>query len=96
MKFDSSKFLEPSEKYIKHIRFSNAKLWYNLDLIHIIKSYKDSNQEEKNKLYDFYNDWLKSMEIKESFEEIYNRFSNYSKKDFENLMKYVMKKAKII
>jgi len=96
MKFDSSKFLEPSEKYAKFIRLPNQKFWYNLDLIHMVYNYQQANDDEKQKIFDMFSGWLKSMDIETSFEDICKRFKDYSKKDFEHLLLFVMKKSKVI
>lgn len=93
---DRSKFLEPTEKYLRE--FSDrtpkqAKDWYNVDLIFFAVQWKNADYKEAVGIQLGYDKFCKYYDITLTMGEINKYFGEYPKDSFDELMKELVQKA---
>lgn len=90
---DKTKFLEPTEKYIKENSLITdrtpdiCKDWFNIDLIFFAVQYKNSDYQEAIKSQEAYGKFCEFYDITITMEELYNIFGEYPIESFNELMR---------
>jgi len=93
--FSTDNFLEPTDKFKEEFFDANdIKGYFNADLICYASYYenalKTNNLEELEYQFNQFNLYSEFYNLKYSYMEIYERFKDYPKVDFNELMKHSM------
>lgn len=86
--FNTAGFFEPTEKYIQENTFE-PKLWFNIDLIGLVGNCTDDTDREK--LEKFYKQMSDFYGIKIPINEVFEKFKDYPKADFDKIVEYLIK-----